>query len=425
MILDHGTRDHARWSASSTARNWRCSGALALARYAPPEKESIHAATGTAVHQLSERCLRTGADPFDFEGTIEKTKQRDIDIGMDECESAAMYVSYVRERVAEGGELQIEQRFKLDALNTPFDAGGTGDAVIYYRALKLLEVVDLKNGMGIVDVNENKQLRTYGLGAALANPDMDIDTIKVTIVQPRAPHEDGKIRSESFDMAELIEWTSALLGRMKLSKQAEIEMDAIDIGDPVAFNAWADKWLTPGSCAFCPNAPCPAQTKLALAAADVWLDKEQKAEIKLNPATMSPQALGKALDMIPMLEDWVKAIRGRAHNVAEGGIEIPGWQLAEKIGNRVLGEKNEKFDEATTVALLRDKLHFTDDEIFAPRKVRTVAQLEIAIGKDRKDLLTSHTIRPVKGTNLVSSAKTTRPAVKAKADRWLETEADT
>lgn len=419
--IDHGVRSHSTWSASSTARNWRCSGALALGRTAPPEKESIHAATGTAVHQLAERCLRTGADPFDFEGTIEQTKTRTIDIGDEECESAAVYVGYVRERVAQGGILQIEQRFDLKDLKPPFDAGGTGDAVMYFAAERLLEVADLKNGMGVVDVNENKQLRTYGLGAMLANPDLDVERIRVTIVQPRAPHEDGRIRSEEFDLAELIEWTSELLVRMKLSKQAQDELDLVESGQTtMTFDEWCKKWLTPGSCAFCPNAPCPAQNALALESAGVWLDEDEKPQIKFRPATMTPEALAQALDAIPMIEDWIKAVRGRAHNVAESGVTVPGWQLADKIGIRVLGENNEKFEQEKAVAILRDKLHLTDDEIFAPRKIRTVKQLEIAVGPTRAALIQPLTIRPLKGTNLVSTAKSTRPPAKSKAERFLD-----
>jgi hypothetical protein len=38
-MADHAARDHATWSASATARNWFCPGALALAAHAPPDKE--------------------------------------------------------------------------------------------------------------------------------------------------------------------------------------------------------------------------------------------------------------------------------------------------------------------------------------------------------------------------------------------------
>ncbi len=82
--------------------------------------------------------------------------------------------------------LWIEQRFKLEAINPPFEAGGTADAVIFHDGAQLLEVVDLKGGRGIVvEALGNKQARTYALGAVLNNPGLDIQEVKVTIVQPR------------------------------------------------------------------------------------------------------------------------------------------------------------------------------------------------------------------------------------------------
>lgn len=417
-MADHGDRDHATWAASSTARNWHCSGALALSRAAPPQKESIHAATGTAVHQIAERCLRTGADPAAFLDTVEKTKEREIEIGEDEVNSAAEYVQYVRGRLADTGDgtLQIEQRFSLADLGPPFDAGGTGDAVVYVPERRSLEIVDLKNGMGVVDVSENKQLRTYALGAMLANPGLDVETITVTIVQPRAPHKDGRIRSETFHVADLIEWTAELLAKMGQSKQACDEYDAIG-GNRVLFDEWAEKWLTPGKCSFCPaEGFCPALRKKALDAASVWLDDADQPRIANAPGELSPEALGQTLDMLEMIENWIKAVRAHAHTMAEQGATIPGYQLVEKIGNRKWAA-----DEAKIIADLKSVAGLTEDEIF-DRKVRSVAQIEKVLGAKRKDKIASMWSRPITGTNLASTAKSTRPAVKPKAEQFLETE---
>lgn len=415
-MVDHGARDHATWSASATARNWHCSGALALSRAAPPQKESIHAATGTAVHQIAERCLRTGADPAAFLDTLEKTKEREIEIGEDEVNSADEYVRFVRSLVANGGQLQIEQKFSLADLQPPFDAGGTGDAVLFFGGARLLQVVDLKNGMGIVDVAENKQLRTYALGAMLANPGLAVDTITVTVVQPRAPHKDGRIRSETFSVAELIEWTAELLAKMHLSKQACDEYDAIN-GNSVLFDEWAAKWLTPGKCQFCPaEGFCPAIRKQALDAAGVWLDELEQPRLSNAPGEMSPEKLGQTLDMLEMIENWIKAVRAHAHTMAEHGTSIPGYQLVEKIGNRAWAG-----DETKVVGDLKTVVGLTDDEIYE-RKLRSVAQIEKVLGAKRKDKISNMWSRPVKGTNLASTAKSTRPAAKSKAEQFLETE---
>lgn len=443
MTANHGDRAHATWAASSTARNWHCSGALALSRSAPPQKESIHAATGTAVHQIAERCLRTGADPAAFLDTVEKTKEREIAIGEDEVDSADEYVRFVRSRVAAGGQLQIEQHFSLAALDPPFDAGGTGDAVLYFPTLKSIEIDDLKNGMMTVDVTGNGQLRTYGLGAVLANPGLDVETVTVTIVQPRAAFQepddtwlrladgswrsaDGRgwmsqnrrIRSETFHVAELIEWTAELLAKMHLSKQACDEYDALG-GNTVLFDEWVEKWLRPGKCSFCPvEGSCPALRKMALEKAGVWLDELEQPRLANAPGEMSPEKLGETLDSLEMIENWIKAVRAHAHNTAEAGVVIPGYQLVEKIGNRKWAADDDKIvSDLTTVAGL------TPDEIYE-RKLRSVAQIEKVLGAKRKDKIANMWMRPVTGTNLTSSAKSTRPAVKSKAEQFLETESN-
>lgn len=417
-MVDHGARDHATWSASATARNWQCPGALALGTAAPPQKESLSAATGTAVHQISERCLRTGADPEAFLDTLERTKEREIAITEDEVNSADEYVRFVRSRVAAGGQLQIEQKFSLADLAPPFDAGGTGDAVLYFVAERRLEVVDLKNGMGVVDVAENKQLRTYALGAMLANPGLDVEKITVTIVQPRAPHKDGRIRSETFDVAELIEWTAELLAKMNLSKQACDEYDAIG-GNTVLFDEWAAKWLKPGKCSFCPaEGFCPAVRQKALDAAGVWLDEMEQPRLHNAPGEMSAEKLGQTLDMLELIENWIKAVRAHAHTMAEHGTAIPGYQLVEKIGNRKWAA-----DEDKVVADLKAVAGLTPDEIY-DRKLRSVAQIEKVLGAKRKDKISNMWMRPVTGTNLTSTAKSTRSAVKSKAEQFLETESN-
>lgn len=423
-MVDHGARDHATWSASATARNWQCPGALALSRFAPAQKESIHSARGTACHQISEKCLRTGKDAMDFLGTIEKTKEHDIEIDEELANSAQEYVDYVRVRshrydkhIGVPLKTRIEQKFSLADLLTPFDAGGTADAVQYCAETRELEVIDLKNGMGVVDVKGNPQLRTYALGAMLANQDLDVESVTVTIVQPRAPHKDGRIRSETFLVADLIEWTVELLAAMHRSKQA---MDAYDAcgSNSVLLDEWTDTWLRPGKCTFCPvEGSCPKLRKDALAVAAVFFEPEtDRPQIGNSALDQSPEALARDLDLIPMLEDWIKARRALAHTLAENGADVPGYQLVDKIGNRKWGP-----DDEGLIAKLTEEGVDADD-LYVEPKLKSPAQMEKLLGAKRKALIEPFVIREVTGTNLVSVSATSRPPAKSKAANFFETE---
>lgn len=425
----HHERSHARWSASSTAANVACAGRLALIeRVQPTDEESEAAAWGTACHSVSETCLRSGKDASDYIGTTEKTKRFSFEVDDEMAETAQMYVGYIRRRMAEykaetGDDtmLWVEQAFSLASLNPPIEAGGTGDAVIWYPEWRLLEIVDLKGGRGVVvEAKGNPQLRTYGLGAVLANPGLPVEKVVVTIVQPRAPHKDGRIRSEEFHVADLVEWTSDLLDAMRRSAEA---IDALETAPSLP--AWGAQYLTPGDhCdkSFCPvRAQCPALEQKVMDSIGVWFDDHDQPKLANTPDSMAPEQLAQTLDLADMIESWVSAVRARAHSLAELGTEIPGYILVEKEGR-------EKFqdgaDEQVVTACRAAGLG--EAKFLNAPKLRTPKQIRDALTKfGAKDV--AEALKPLSGTaktgtNLVRSDKTSRPAATPAVARFLETE---
>ena len=429
-MTTHSDRYHAVWSASSTAANWTCAGRMAMVSIAPDGKTSIYAAEGTAAHEVAEKALRGDLDCSKFLGEVYSIDGFDVEVTEELARSAQTYVHYVASQtdVAAGSVLLIEERHSLAQLNPPFDAGGTCDATIIKPHLGEIEVVDLKNGRGIVEVNGNKQTRTYALLALLNAPkDLvnQIDQVKVTIVQPRAPHKDGRIRSETFHIAELIEWTSELLKAMNRSALALEAFNMIN-GSRTMFDEWASKVLTPGNCTFCPALGiCPAVRKKALSVAPeiakTWFEDttlETPPMLSNTVPALSPEELSHILDGIDALEDWAKAVRAAAHSLAEGGTTIPGYKLVEKVGNRKWAADDEKI-----IADLKSVIKLSEDQIFS-KKLLSPAQIEKIIGAKRKEEIANMYHNPITGTNLVSEKKSTRPAVKAKLESFFETVKD-
>lgn len=433
----HADRLHSHWSASSTARNWTCAGALAMATLADAEVESIHAARGTAAHTISEACLRDPAkEPEDFEDAIVKTKGHKIQIDGELIASAEMYVDYVRGLNAD--DLWIEKKFSLAALDPPFEAGGTVDAAAIFYHLRLIEIIDLKNGMDVVEVNGNKQARTYAL-TALLNLDpalaSNIDWIKVTIVQPRASHEDGRIRSETFHVADLLDWAYELLQAMNRAKVAWDAFHTLN-GTRPEFLAWADHFLTPGNCTFCPaEGICPTLKKQALSvipqsAAEWFEDPDAPLPDLTIPPTLTDAELEYLLNGLDMLEAWAKAVRSLAHSRAERGAQFNDWMLVEKIGRRAYVDKAapDLADKIRAAVLEVDPaLELTADQILSEPKPRSLAQLENIPGVGPKVKKALQKLegklwhKPITGTNLVQKDKTERPAVGSIAQRNFET----
>lgn len=425
--VDHGARSHATWSASASARNWACPGALRLiANMDVPDKESEASAWGTAAHQIAEKCLREGKDAADFIGTVETTKERTVEVDDELAETAQVYVDYVRGS-ATGCQLMIEQQFNLERIAPPFDAGGTGDAVIYDAVDRSLEIVDLKGGRGVVvEAHGNKQLRTYALGAMLANATLAVERITVTIVQPRAPHKDGRIRSETFHVADLMEWTSELLAAMGLSKEA---WDAwVEIGQPITGGVytlamWAAAYLNPGPhCAstFCKTmATCPALQKAALDAAGVWFDASDTPHLSNTPDKLMPEDIAKYLDTADMIDGWLSALRAYGHQQAEMGVVIPGYVLVNTVGREVWAKGAEE-----TVQKAAAAAGLAEDKFLNPPKLRTPKQVREAAKKagvaKADSFLTEHSTTPTTGTALVRKEHTSKPPATPKVAQFFD-----
>lgn len=414
-------KEHATWSASSTEANVNCPGRLALVKDMP-ETTSEAADWGTCCHQLAEHCLVTGEDADAFIGRVLKGKKHENEVDDEMADTAQMYVDYVRERLAYApdGILLVEQRFSLASLNPPFDAGGTADAVIYWPSLRAIEVVDLKGGRGVVvDAIGNMQERTYGLGAVLANPSWKIDTIQTTIVQPRAPHKDGRIRSEILHVADLIEWTQDLRVAMKRSAEALAELPAS--GQSRA--AWSAKWLKAGThCKFCPAAAsCPALKQKTLDTAGVWFDDLDQPQLANKPDDLTPDAIAETLDLADMISDWVNAVRAHAHEQAEKGIEIPRYILVQKQAREKWND-----DVESKVAFIAETAGF-DGPLHKPSALRTPKQIRDAIAKLKTpaaekavERLKGLSATPSGGTNLVAATKTVRKAVTPRVNQFFD-----
>lgn len=415
--MNHSDRDHATWSASASSRNFKCPGALALTTHLP-ETTSEAADWGTCAHQISERCLRDDGDADRFIGKTEKGKKHSFEVDEEMAETAQQYVDYVRRAMLRGSpyapgdqsnlknaQLWIEQRFSLADLNPPFDAGGTGDAVIYLPAERRLEIVDLKGGRGVVVAAKgNPQLRTYALGAVMANKGLDVEQVTVTIVQPRASHPDGRIRSETFHVIDLMEWASDMMAAMHRAKEA------IDKQPSMPESAWAAAYLNPGGhCrdTFCKaQGTCPALRQAALDAVGVHFSPvDDTPGIANAPDSGSPEERAKRLDMLDMIEGWIQEVRAHEHRMAEMGQPAPGYGLVEKTGREKWAEGAEDL-----VRAIAAKAELPQDKFLNPGKLRTPKQVREAFKKAKADAsaLAGLSKTPKGGTNLVRIDQTTR-----------------
>lgn len=364
---------HSKLGASIAERWMRCPGSV-KASAGIEDRPSVHAAEGTAAHELAAKCLEedgTQVRPLDASKRIGSTFNG-FEVTEEMVEAVQVYLDLIREDMKPGDELYVEQRFDLNHIYP--GCYGTNDALIYRESEGLLIVYDYKHGRGVpVKAERNKQLMYYALGACTGKHNRVIKTVELVIVQPRCPQKEPVDRWRCTP-DELIEFSFDLA---EAAKRTE-----------------TDPALVPGDhCKFCPAAPtCPARrdAALAVAAAEFGDDGMTLSE----PKRMTPDELAAALAKVDQVEDWCKSLRDFAHHEAEAGRVATGYKLVPTRPTRVWK------DAETARAFLLD-YGLDDKDIFAEPKIKTPAAMEKVLGKKSKGDIADLWESVSKGTVLV------------------------
>jgi hypothetical protein len=373
-VTAHETRAHAVLGASSAHRWMACPGSVRLSAAAPPRASSRYADEGTAAHQLAEWCLRENSHAADRVGTVELVNSVEWEVTEEMADAVQVFVDTVRAEWRAGDTLLVEQRFDLSGLHGGMF--GTNDACVVSPSRGTLFVFDYKHGKGhAVEAVGNPQLRYYGLGALMHLGMAGIHTIVLTIVQPRAPHRDGPVRRETISAMDLLEWTADLRRAARATEAADA---------PVNAGEW---------CTFCPAAgTCPALRDKALESA---MADFAGAVIKVpaDPGVLTPEQMARLLDASDLIDKWLAAVRAHALHLAESGGTVPGYKLVDKRATR-------KWRDDGAAPQLLSGLGLDQDDIF-DRKLRSPAQVEKLLPKEKRGDLAALVVKESSGVNLV------------------------
>lgn len=321
---------HARLSPSAASRWTGCPGSTRLIASRPDivDKSGRAAEEGTAAHELLELCLLNARTPDTYRGEFFNVgcelQPQGFEVDDDMIDAVDTATTYIWSQMPEGSLMYPERKINPGTLIGRDDCSGTADVTIIHAPR--IKILDYKHGKGIlVEVVDNLQALLYAIGVIAELPPEQLSLVievEIGIIQPRASHPDGPIRTHVYPIHKIYEWV-------------EYFRTAAAITDH------PDAPLIAGSsqCKFCPikkhRDGCPEMRDKVTQAFQVpTIEKlEPKVFRSIESLTMDEKRL--IVDWADVIEQFVKAVKGQAQEDLQNGIPFPGQKLVRgQAGNR-------------------------------------------------------------------------------------------
>jgi hypothetical protein len=318
-------------SPSKRSRWALCPGSIREEAKYPDTGSGPAAADGTHSHTLLEHCIKNGlSDPMDQVGETFTDHEGTFKVDADRAARVKSAIEYIREESV-GGMFQVisEQRVDPEHLLGRTDLSGTVDCQIIGG--DILELIDYKDGMGVVSAEGNMQLEQYAYGVLAGyklpvNGDYPFSTVRMTIIQPKlALRGMPAITSHEVSVRDLL----ANMGTIISQAAATDKPDAP---------------LVPGEsqCKFCrAKGSCSALASNVMKEVGIMfqpvvtqtLDVAQQSADK-DPSTMDDAQIRQIMEAAPLMRQLLEGVEAEALRRLQAGQTIPGLKLVNGRGSR-------------------------------------------------------------------------------------------
>lgn len=351
--INHGERDHALLSPSSSKRWLNCPPSARLAE-SVENKSSVYADEGTLAHEIAQNALELWDRDLYYPEIDELPVPDDLAkspyFSEDMVRHVGSYVDFVvnefhaMHKEETGGNVIGYWEATFDLSKYIPESFGSSDATLLSPTI--LHVIDLKYGAGVkVSAQSNTQLMIYALGMLNTIPEAqrgDIKEVRMSIVQPRLDHYDTLTMSAN----DLLVW-----GEKVLKPKAKVAWEGggeQKIGD---------------HCQFCPlKAQCRAQYDA------ITSDFDEECE----PLLMTDEEIIEMLGKIDRYRSWINSFDQFVYQEAMNGKKWTGYKLVEGRSSRKITDpdkvRNELLDE------------YLEDEIMNI-SLKGITDLEKLLGK--------------------------------------------
>jgi len=322
---------HAQLSPSKRNRWALCPGSIREEAKYPEEESGEAAVDGTHSHTLLETCIKSGMDAALYVGQSLFDHEGQFKVDADRAARVQIAIDYIRNQSMNGMFTVIsETRVDPAHLLGRDDLSGTVDVQII--AGEMLELIDYKDGMGIVSAEGNMQLEQYAYGVLAGyklpvNGAYPIKDVRMTIIQPKlALRGMNPITSHTVMVSELL----ANMGKIITQAAATDKPDAP---------------LVPGEsqCKFCrAKGSCSALASNVMKEIGIMfqpvvnqtLDVAQQSADK-DPSTMDDGQIRQIMEAAPLMRQLLEGVEKEALRRLEAGQTIAGLKLVNGRGSRV------------------------------------------------------------------------------------------
>jgi len=302
MKENHNDREHATLSPSTAERWFNCPGSIRLSR----GKRSMSgpaAIEGTRAHEFASNILLENSD-------LEAIPETDMRAAV---QRYVEFVDHLEDKYPEEFEYLVEE--KIDLRHLGGDCWGTLDYASWVVGDDLY-VCDYKHGLVTVEVQNNKQLKTYASGI-LEKIGYDFKYIYLVIIQPRAAHVNGPIRSQRVTPQHMKIFKQQLKKAIKETKDDNAQLSA---------GSW---------CQYCPAiGHCPEIVGAAQDLAKIEFADSVSGENTRLPAieSITDDQLSLIIEHTRTFRAWLDACGDEAVERIQKGTNLSGLKLVRCPG---------------------------------------------------------------------------------------------
>lgn len=324
--------DHAQLSPSKRSRWALCPGSIREEAKYPEQSSGPAAIDGTHSHHLLETCIKENKEAAEYIGltlkdheglfTVDKTRAARVQIALDYIDIAVVTTF---EDCTIFSESKVDPAFLLGRN----DLSGTVDVQIL--SSDTLELIDYKDGMGVVSAEGNLQLEQYAYGVLAGyklpiNGTYPFKYVTMTIIQPKlALVGMNPISSSTVTVTSLMENMGTIIKQAAATDQP-------------------DAPLVPGEsqCKFCrAKGSCAALASNVMKEIGIMfqptvtqpLDMAQQSANK-DPLTMDDAQIAQIMEAAPLMRQLLEGVEKEALRRLESGGSIPGLKLVNGRGSR-------------------------------------------------------------------------------------------